>query len=167
MGKSCKIDFSGLEKFAKKLEKVSEAELQAFCESCAKELAARLLALVIKRTPVGDYPNKSYKKGGTLRRGWTVDTEEEAESNPSTPSAPEQKARIEGCTVTKDGSAYTIELINPVFYASYVESGHRTPNHKDWVNGQYMLKISEDELKKQAPAILEKKIEKWLGEVLG
>ena len=40
-------------------------------------LAARLLALVIPRTPVGQYPRSSGKKGGTLRRGWTARTEQE------------------------------------------------------------------------------------------
>ena len=55
-------------------------------EACAKELAARLLAKVIKRTPVGDYSGEAYeckgkdmnfthmgnkvsgKTGGTLRQ---------------------------------------------------------------------------------------------------
>lgn len=35
------------------------------------EKVARLLRMVVKRTPVGQYPASSGKKGGTLRRGWT------------------------------------------------------------------------------------------------
>lgn len=187
MGRSGKCDFSEFEKFAKQFEKVSEAQIHEFCKSCAKELAARLLSLVIKRTPVGHYPKDFGKKGGTLRRGWTAKTEEEAMSSTGKPSAPEQKAFIEGCTVSKSGSTYSIEITNPVHYASYVEFGHRTlkispktgkvirykgkdgkwyTGKDGWANGKYMLTISESTLKQQAPAILEKKIEKWLGEVL-
>ena len=47
-------------------------QMDQFLNSCAKELAARLLAKVIKRTPVGQYPKGSGKTGGTLRRGWTA-----------------------------------------------------------------------------------------------
>ena len=47
------------------------------------KLAARLLALVIPRTPVGQYPKGSGKKGGTLRRGWTAKTDEEAATGTS------------------------------------------------------------------------------------
>ena len=55
-----------------------------------------------------------------------------------------------------------IEIINPVEYAKYVEYGHRTVDHKKWVMGKFIMTISEQELKEQAPAILEKKIAKFL-----
>ena len=45
--------------------------MQQFCESAAKELAARLLAKVIKRTPVGVYPSGSGMVGGTSYSGDT------------------------------------------------------------------------------------------------
>ena len=48
------IDISGLKNFQKQLEKLQTPEV--FAETCAKELAARLLAKVIKRTPVGRAP---------------------------------------------------------------------------------------------------------------
>lgn len=69
---SIKIDYSQLKKFSEDVKKsLDGAELNTFIEACAKELAARLLGKVIKRTPVGQYPKSSGKKGGTLRRGWT------------------------------------------------------------------------------------------------
>ena len=72
MASSGKVDCSGLQKFRDKLKaNLSSNQVDDFIESCAKELAARLLAKVIKRTPVGQYPKGSGKKGGTLRRGWT------------------------------------------------------------------------------------------------
>ena len=127
--------------------------MDLFIDACAKELAARLLAKVIKRTPVGDYPNTSGKKGGTLRRGWTGGKNSSA------------VAYADSLTIHHFGDAYVIEIINPVEYASYVEFGHRTANHKGWVNGRFMLTISEQEIQQAAPAIIEKKLMKQMGEL--
>ncbi|MCD7828516.1 MAG: HK97 gp10 family phage protein [Clostridiales bacterium] len=63
---------NGLKELEQQLKALQNSEREAFMEACTKELAARLLGKVIKRTPVGDYPNSSGKKGGTLRRGWTA-----------------------------------------------------------------------------------------------
>ena len=52
MGKN--VDIRQLREFQKKLERMQK-DNNEFLEACAKELAARLLAKVIKRTPVGDY----------------------------------------------------------------------------------------------------------------
>ena len=62
--------------------------------------------------------------------------------------------------------AKPIEIVNPVEYASYVEYGHRTANHKGWVQGRFMLTISEQEIQNIAPKVLESKIKKFLGECL-
>lgn len=59
-----------------------------------------------------------------------------------------------------------IEIVNPIEYASYVEYGHRTANHEGWVKGQFMMTISEQELQSIAPQILEKKIKKYLGDIM-
>jgi len=144
-----KIDIRELKEFQNNLKKLQSPDV--FVEACAKELAARLLAMVIKRTPVGDYPGSSGKKGGTLRRGWTGE---------KTSSA---KAYANSLTVNHFGDTYVIEIINPVEYASYVEFGHRTANHKGWVKGQFMMTISEQELQRIAPKVLEAKIKKYLG----
>lgn len=136
MGKMGKFDMTGMLELQKKLQKLQNPD--AFVESCAKELTARLLALVTKRTPVGQYPPSSGKVGGTLRRGWTVGE------------------------IRKEGNVYKIDIINPVEYASYVEFGHRTSNHQGWVKGQFMMTISEQELQKIAPKVLEKRIMDYL-----
>lgn len=143
-----------LKEFQKKLNKLQDPDL--FVEACAKELAARLLAMVVKRTPVGDYSGDSYtcesgqvhkghkvpgKVGGTLRRGWTIGE------------------------IRKEGSVFKVDIINPVEYASYVEYGHRTANHKGWMPGHFMMTISEQELEKIAPKVLENKIKKYIREV--
>jgi len=168
-----KADTAGLKKFRDNLAKLSKAQVSEFTEEAVKDLAARLLAKVIKLTPVGKKPDgmketievtgKSGKKklfltaraaalqrawagyvGGTLRRSWT-DGE-----------------------LAKSGSTYSVEVFNPMEYALYVEYGHRgvmVPElkrvlHTDtrWTPGRFMLTISERELQRDAPGILQKKL---------
>ncbi|MFJ7971318.1 HK97 gp10 family phage protein [Psychrobacillus sp. NPDC096389] len=147
-------DFRQLKRMQKKMEKLAQADFEKFCEQAAKELAARLLAKVIKRTPVDD---------GVLRRGWTAVSHAEAENGGNT----NVKVYAESLNISKIGNVYEIEIINPVNYASYVEFGHRTANHAGWVNGRFMMTISENELDAQASKILDKKLAKFLGGVFG
>lgn len=163
MSKWGSVDFRELKKLQKQLERMERMELQKFFRDCAKELAARLLAKVIKRTPVGQYNKSTGVMGGTLRRGWTAKTEQEARVSGN----PNAMAYAQSLTVTRLDDVYQIEIINPVHYASYVEYGHRTRNHRGWVEGRFMLTISEEELDKQAPTILEGKIRKYLEECFG
>ena len=153
MAKQGKVDFNDLTRFRDNLEKhFSGKQIDEFIESCAKELAARLLAKVIKRTPVGEYPKTTGKKGGTLRRGWTGGKSQNG------------VAYANSLKVNHFGDTFVIEIINPVEYASYVEFGHRTRGGKGWVEGRFMLTISEQEIKRDAPKVLENKLKKKLGE---
>lgn len=128
-----------LQKLRDNLTKLQDADLEKFCRDVSKELAARLLALVIPRPPVGDYSKEatvtakrdgkhhkkgdtytkrvtpSGKKGGTLRRGWTARTEQEATSRGGENNA---KAYAQSLPITKQGTTYTVEVINPVHYIS-------------------------------------------------
>ena len=156
-------DFSQLKAFTDGLQRLKADDMDEFCRQCTKELAARLLAKVIKRTPVGDYESTTGQSGGTLRRGWTARSEGEAESG----GRSNAKQYADSLQINKVGNTYQVEIINPVHYASYVEFGHRTRGGKGWVNGRFMLTISEQELDTQAPAILERKIAQKLMEVFG
>lgn len=151
MAKMGSADFSELKKLQENLNKMvgTEDATNAFCEACAKELAARLLRTVIKRTPVGVYPAGSGRVGGTLRRGWTAGSDNVQQA-------------LNNLNVTKNGSVYTIEITNPVEYASYVEYGHRTANHSSWVPGKFMMAISENEIRRIAPQLLEKRLTEFL-----
>lgn len=153
---------AGLKKLQKQLNKIQQDNVEAFIEDCAKELAARLLAKVIKRTPVGEYPKSTGKKGGTLRRGWTSHTHKDAASGGKSNA----KAYADSLEIKHNGDMLVIEIVNPVEYASYVEYGHRTRNHSGWVQGQFMLTISEQEIQQIAPKVLEAKIKKYLGECM-
>ncbi len=161
MGKIGKFDCREMKELQRQLQNLQEKQGE-FLESCAKELAARLLAKVIRRTPVGDYSkeitvvakrnskkhkkgeeykkkiNPSGKKGGTLRRGWTAGD------------------------IRKEGGIFKIEVFNNVEYAPYVEYGHRTPSHKGWVPGKFMLTISEQELETITPKVLESRIKEFM-----
>lgn len=173
-----KKDFSTLLNFKEQLKKAASPEQsQIFLEDCVREIAARFLSEVIKRTPTGpgtfevirDKKGNAKKhkwgkdkgklrlrrltNGGTLRRAWTVGK------------------------VTHAGKNYQVEITNPIQYASYVEYGHRqTPGKfipvlgkrlkKSWVEGKFMMKLSEDDLRKAAPKILSKKLNRYLQEVL-
>lgn len=182
-----RFDFSKFEQFANKVEReLGEEQVRLFMEACAKELAARLLAKVIRRTPVGNYyqevevtakrTSKNHKRGdiytkrinttgkigGTLRRGWTAGQDAAGYAN----SLP----------IYSSGSVFVIEVINPVEYASYVEYGHRQePGRyvaaigkrlkRSWVEGKFMLTISTQEIEADSPRLLEEKIRRKLEEV--
>ena len=170
MGKQGNVDFSDLRRFRDRLEKnFDRNQVDLFIESCAKELAARLLAKVIKRTPVGEYDKpvkfttkdgkevsftpSTGKKGGTLRRGWAGEKSGGA------------SAYANSLKVNRFGDVFVIEIKNPVEYASYVEFGHRTRGGNGWVEGKFMLTISEQEIKRDAPRVLENKLKKKLGDL--
>lgn len=143
-----KVNTKGLEELQKSLKQLEDPS--QFAEDCARELAARLLAKVTKRTPVGQYPKGSGMMGGTLRRGWTGSKRSSASSY------------VDALPITYTDGKYVIEIINPTEYASYVEFGHRTVNHEGWVRGQFMMTISEKELQEIAPELLEKRIREYL-----
>lgn len=164
MAKWGNCDFSELRKYADKLEKLTDADINDLCVKCSRQLAARLLALVIPRTPVGNYPASSGKKGGTLRRGWTSKTHAEAASGKGKNGKP-IKEYVASLPVRKVGGYYIIQIINPVEYSPYVEFGHRTRSG-GWVDGKYMLTISEERLKQIAPRVLEKMLYQKIREVI-
>lgn len=165
MAKWGKVDYKQLKEFQKKLQQLNDKQ-QEFCEAAAKELAARLLAKVIRLTLPGQYPKGSGMSGGTLRRGWTSKSHEEAASGSGKPAASAGATYAQSLPIQKQGNAFVIDIINPVEYASYVEYGHRTRGGGGWVRGKFMMTVSVAELQKDAPKILEKKLAKWLGEAL-
>jgi hypothetical protein len=183
-GIKSKVNSKQLEQFKKNLNKLNQNQVQQFSEAALRGLAARLLRAVRPRTPVGEPPERPIKElrtvktknvrgtgrtrsfasaadarwqqywrgytGGHLRRSWTVGE------------------------VRKVGDTYEIDVLNPVEYAPYVEFGHRqTPGRyvpalgkplvKGWVNGKFMLTVSELELQADAPRILINKLKKFMG----
>lgn len=137
------VDISEFKVWRDNVEKLMKLDIEKFCKQVSLELAQRLLRKVILRTLPGQYPPSSGKQGGTLRRGWQT-----------------QRSKLK---VQKIGSyGYLIVIVNPVEYASYVEYGHRTRNHKGWVMGKFILTNSVKEIDK----IVEPLITKRLNELL-
>lgn len=165
------VDFSGLEHLRDKVAQLEETQLQVFFQKVAKELAARLLRQVIPATPVGKYSKDSGKVGGTLRRGWTAETESEAASG----SVKDAVTYAASLPVEVVGDNYVITIINPVHYASYVEYGHRQKVGRfvpaigkrlknDFVEGKFMLTKAEVKVEGNAQKVIEKHLMKILGE---
>lgn len=78
--------------------------------------------------------------------------------------------------VAKKGNVYEIFVFNGVNYASYVEYGHRQEPGRyiptigkrlksSWVEGQFMLKISEQELEVASPRIINSLIKPYMEEI--
>ena len=149
MGNAVKINLEGFKELEKSLTKIQK-DVDDFIVSLSKEVAARLLAKVIKRTLPGKYPKSSGKKGGTLRRGWTAGKKIDD--------------FVEGIQVNKRGSVYEVVIKNNTSYASYVEFGHMKRNHKGWVPGKFILTVSEEEIEGDLERIVQNKLQKFMGE---
>ena len=182
-----KCDYKELQRLNEKLKKLEKTDFDAVCRRAADKLAQILLAKVVKRTPVGVKPKyeggeKTVKvtsetsgktktfltkeradyetmilnywkdhQGGALRRAWQV------------------------LPVEKTGDQYVVTVVNELYYASYVEFGHRqTPGRyvpalgkalkASWVKGKFMLTISEKELTRLAPKMLEAELDRAVEE---
>ena len=154
-----KVDFRELKELEQRLAKLEQTDFDRFCREAAAEIAGRLLTKVKKRTIAGVVPTYATEEakqqywagytGGTLRDAWTI------------------------LPVEKHGNNYVVTIVNNTEYASYVEFGHRqTPGRyvpalgkslkANWVKGRFMLTISEQELERELPAMLEKKLRKFL-----
>lgn len=128
MSKLGNFEFDELLKLQQNLRRM-QREFPDFVEECIREVALRLLAKTIARTPVDT---------GHLRRNWQV------------------------TAVRRVGTSYQVDLYNPVEYAKYVEFGHRTRSGAGWVEGQFMLTISERELMRELPAVMDRKIKNFM-----
>ena len=180
-----KADFQALKDLEQRLNRLNQVDFDRFCRETAAEIAGLLLTKAKKRTPVGVVPKDIYdnkkttvtavgasgKKrkfashesaiyqqywagytGGTLRDAWTI------------------------LPVEKQGNNYVVTIVNNTEYVSYVEFGHRQRPGRyvpalgkslkaSWVKGRFMLTISEQELEKELPALLEQKLYNLLKDV--
>lgn len=150
------VDYRQLVKFRDKLEKLQSADIPKFQEKMVKELVARLLRKVIYNSP---------SDTGTLKNGWLVETEREAEIRGAFGVNPNVTAYVKTIHVNTVGNVAEFIVDNPVEYAVYVEYGHRTSSHNGWVPGIFMMTISEKELQQNADKIVQQKLERLLRSV--
>ena len=129
-----KFDFKDVKKLQKNLQRMQN-EFPQFMEECIKELAGRLLAKTVERTPV---------RTNWLREHWQL-----------------------GEIVRLPGGGVHVEIVNNVEYALYVEYGHVTRLRTGWVNGKFMLTLSVQELERELPSIMERKLKKYMEKHMG
>lgn len=146
------FDFDQFLKFANQFHKNLQEE--TFIIDVMNRLGNLMIREVKMRTPVGQYDNSVFfardgklfvfeasggrnRVGGELRRNWL----------------------LEGAQATGDGFIVTIS--NNTEYAPFVENGHRTVNG-GWVEGQFFLKITMEEIISQLPKIVGPAYEEYL-----
>lgn len=72
--------------------------------------------------------------------------------------------------IVKEGDTYKIVLYNQVEYALFVEKGHRiviAGRTVGYIDGQFMLELTEQEMEQIAPRMWEREIEKEWRRILG
>ena len=118
------------------------ANLERFQGRELDALARRICDTIAKEL-YKDVKNNTPVVTGNLRRSW------------------QQSA------VTKSGAHWAVTVYNTADYAIYVEYGHRTRNHKSWVEGQFMLTNAKKRLDRKARIIIAEEVKKKLGEMFG
>lgn len=145
------VDFRELEEFRDKIQQLGEEKAATLCDECAKELAGRVLAKVVKRTPVGRRPEEFNGKDGVKKRKetQTFTSENGKKRKMLTADAARYqqywagyvggtlrrgwtggqnvnaKQYAMGLPVNVMSNIHKIDIINQVEYAMYVEYGHR------------------------------------------
>lgn len=61
--------------------------------------------------------------------------------------------------IKKAGDSFEVSVYNNMDYADYVEFGHRTRDHKNWVPGKFMLTVSERQIEKVMEEIVDRHLE--------
>lgn len=72
--------------------------------------------------------------------------------------------------VVKKGLEYTIVIYNQLEYASFVEKGHRIVVGGvtvGWVEGRFMLKLTEEDMLRIAPRMWQREVEKEMRRIFG
>jgi hypothetical protein len=69
--------------------------------------------------------------------------------------------------VERRGNAYQVEIFNNTHYAQFVEYGHRTgADLTKWVEGRFMMTISMQEIERELPRYLEKRVAQLLNDIM-
>ena len=180
-----KADFRELKKLERRIDKLEKTDFDRLCRELANELAARLLAKVKKRTPVGVVPKDLYDNKKTTVTATGASGKKRKFLSREAAIYQQYWAGYTGGTlrdawtilpIVQRGNEYVVTIINPTEYASYVEYGHRQRPGRyvpalgkslkaSWVKGRFMLTVSLQELENQLPGVLEQKLYSVLKEV--
>lgn len=150
---SIKIDTKHLDAFADKLKRASQETQEKVTTKALKNIAAEVLRRAVKQTP---------RDTSNLARRWTdhitpVDQKAKVVS---------QKSWIADEPVTQSGRTYKLTVSNSALYVPYVEYGHRTRDHKDWIPGKFMLTRAVEDVNKMKDQMILEVVNKYFGELL-
>ena len=120
------------------LQKRVEQLQQADMDKFCRKIAKELASRLLRMVKY-----RTPVDSGTLRNNWQSDM-----------------------NVVHRDNEYRIHIYNATEYAIYVEYGHRTRNHKGWVEGRFMLTKSEILLGDKVEEIIAKRLNQFLGEKL-
>lgn len=128
------VKFGGLKRLSKRLG--DKARYDSFIDKTIRSLAAELIKILQKETPVGEYPahyampwaRESRVASKNLRKGWVGGQD-------ITPVAYSKTLKIGNYSNT----GYRVEIVNEVEYASMVNDGHRQNEGQN--EGQYVTQI--------------------------
>lgn len=131
-----KFDFSEFEKLTKAFQKTLDERV---IERFLRDFLMEMAMRSIRKVK----KRTPVGETGDLRRNWQIGN------------------------VVKRGDAYQIELFNNTHYASFVEYGHRTGKDlTGWVEGRFMLTISMQEIERELPKYLEKRMVELLNDIM-
>lgn len=69
--------------------------------------------------------------------------------------------------VERQGDSYVVELFNNTEYGQFVEFGHRSgPGLTEWTEGRFMMTISMQEIERELPSYLEKRMAELLHNIV-
>ena len=174
-----RCEFSELRRLAEQMDGL-QAHVEEISTAMVKELAARMLDKVTRRTPVGRKPKlegprteriRALPRGGGRGRSYRVLTRNGAilERYWNGYVGGNLRRSWQVGNVVRRGNAFEIEVFNTAEYASYVEYGHRQTQGRyvpalgkrlknGWVKGRFMLTVSEEYMRLQLHAVLEKRL---------
>lgn len=165
MGKWGEFDYKDYEKFAKNFSKqLKQQSAEAFLVDLLNDLGVIVLGNVKENTPVGDYGPKLVEF--TTKDGKRVSFMTKGEGR--TGGHLRDNWKVKAATIV--GKSVELVIYNPVHYAPYVENGHRIVRNGvtvGWVEGQFMLKITLDELQEKLAYIIEPRYIAYLNKLVG
>lgn len=134
-------DYSEIIEFNNRVDRAQEI-VDKLIREAIKEIALDFLVIAKGKTP---------EKTGLLKDRWKIGE------------------------IQRKGDDYVIEVFDSVDYASFVEDGHRTRkgqgkkssriNSKAWVEGRFMMKLTEDDIAIKMPGYLNKLYDKLAEEL--
>lgn len=137
------VDTSQLKSFTERLKTLAGTEKDQFIADTCNEMGNRVLAKTIKNTRERIYQKpepKHYKRTQNFLRGWMMKP------------------------ANKNGKGFVCEVYNDVPYSVYLEYGHRTKDHKGWVEGKFMLTDATFDVIHQDNPELAENLKKYLRE---